>query len=276
MDDHVMLVQGSELDDIMINEFSREHMLDIDEITQRSKTKASFEEWSYPAFIALVRAIHEPECTPEFNKYWYDVIVAGGAEELIREQETKLQLAEQSLQHIIEISNVERSRQLASALRETSEAHRNQTRERKAYISAVVQLITNLDANIFRIIEQSHKTLSSMHTTKDYLKKCTNEASDIDARWKERILETIDEEYENHMNLLQSAKTDEIGQLKQQVLDAIIPMSRTGAHTVDLGTSPQLQLYQKVCSDHSDAIGIWNMLLAVSCVSGSIGEPVKN
>lgn len=276
MDDHVMLVQGSNLDDMMINELSREHMLDIDEITQKSKTMASFEEWSHPAFIALVRAIHEPEYTPDFNKYWYDVIVAGGAEELIRDQETKLQLAEQSLQHIIEISNVERSNQLAGALRETSEAHRNQTRERKAHISAVVKHITNLDSNISRIIEQSDKTLSSMHATNEYLKKCANEASDIDARWRERILETIDEEYEKHVSLLQGAKTSEIGKLKQQVLDVIVPMSRVDARKGDLSTSPQLLLYQKACSDHSDAIGLWNMLLAVSCVSGSIGGPVKH
>ena len=275
MQDHVMLIQGMDLDDMMIKEMTREHMLDINEITQKSRAETSFEQWAVPALVALVDAMYEPERASEFNKYWYDVIVLVNAETLIREQENKLQMAEESLQHIIEISNTERSNQLAQAFREVGKAYRDKTSARKAYIAAVASHATALDSHISRIVEQCDKTLSNMNTTRNFLKKCTEEASDIDALWKTRILETIEEEYERYVNLVVGTKTSDIKQEKQRVIDLLVPMSHVETFDGNLSTSPQLLSFKKACSDHSDAIGLWNMLLIVSCVSGSIGDTGK-
>lgn len=271
MDDHVMMVQAGG-DDIIIKEVSREHMLDINEITQKSRMETSFEQWAVPALTALVHAMHEPEHAAEFNKYWYDTIVVGSTETLIREQENKLQMAEASLQHIIEISNTERANQLAHAFRQVAEAHRLKTSTRKAHIANLANRVTTLDSNISRLVEECDKTLLKIRSTKSFLQKCTTEASDTDALWKERILETIEGEYEKFVTLLRDTRMTEMKREKQQVLDLLTPVPQRETFDENLIASPQLLSYQKACSDHADAIGLWNMLLIVSCVSGSIGS----
>ena len=134
-------------------------MLNIDEIARKNKTEVTFNQWSLPAFTALVWALHSPEHCHEFNKYWYDAILIGDAQALIRAQEQKLQRAEQSLQYIIEISNPERSGQLANSFRELEELYRSNTRSNKEYIAKVAKRITGLDSSISRVLE-NYETVS--------------------------------------------------------------------------------------------------------------------
>lgn len=267
----MLVVESAQLDGVTFGEVSKQNMLDIDEIVQKNRANVSFDQWTNPAFAALIGALYEPDKIGEFNKYWYDALVFGNAEQLVYDQERNLQKAENSLQYIIEISNAERSDNLAKSFREAGSAYRQRTTDSKKYIAILANLIVALDSDISRLNENCERASTKIENTTSFLNTCAREASDIDDVWKQRILETIEEECESFTTRLRSSRVDQTRVLKENVLRCLQPVPEGLVRDdVNLRTSPQLLAYTKACSDHSDAIGLWNALLIVSCVSGSL------
>jgi hypothetical protein len=269
--DHVMFVEASNLDDMTVYELSKDNMLDIREFSHKNKTHVSFAHWVMPAFAALVMTLHDHEQFEEFNKYWYDAILIDNPQLIIRAHEKMVQRAEQALQYLIEISSEERARQLAIGLRDIKTFYLRKSRASKEYISLLAQTMKALHSNISRITENSDLEPDTMKETRQFLEACTQRASEINTLWKDRIMDTILDEYQNHMSTLCADKRDRIGTLKQEALGFIHGLEPDlSAFPYDTQISPQLTHYQTAFSNHCDAVGLCNALLVVSCVSDGI------
>ena len=269
MDDHVMILEDINLNNVTIHETTKQLMLDIDDISQKNTTEVTFHKWASPAFVALINALHEPEHLNEFNKYWYDAILIAD-EGLIGNQEIKLQQAEQSLQYIIEISNSDRATKLSNSFKNIARIYGEKTNRIKEQITNIAKIIKGLDSNISRIVQKYNITSKNMKTTSDFLEKCITDSNEIEQLWKYRILETIQEEYIKHSNELENIRKRDISLLKTNAIKSLPSIYSTAPIDTNLEVSPQLRTYQQACSDHCDAISLWNALLLVSCVSNAL------